>query len=114
MSIISVENLDRIYIGTIIKENRLSNGMTQSELAEALDVDSSYISKIERGKGLSLSLVVSIARILDFSLDDIVPGKNKDRIAEVGRLCARYSNNEIDLFIGAGKGAIEAYRRMHK
>ena len=50
-------------IGKRIKDLRKKNQMTQEQLAEAVDVDISYISKIENNhvRNISLSLACELA-----------------------------------------------------
>lgn len=56
-----------------IKKYRIIKGFTQEELAKAIGVDSSIISKFEKGKVLpSLARLQSIADVLGVSLDDLV------------------------------------------
>ncbi len=57
-------------IGTLIQENRQSRGMTQSELAKALNTSQSAINRIEKG-GQNISLEM-LARISDVLSSQIV------------------------------------------
>jgi transcriptional regulator with XRE-family HTH domain len=60
-------------IGRNIKAARTRLGVTQSELAEALDIDSVTVSRIETGAQLpSLDRLDQIARSLDVSLASLV------------------------------------------
>ncbi len=59
-----------IKIGAKIRERRLQMGRTQDYLADYLDIDSSHISNIERGRcKVSLTALVGISNALDCSVD---------------------------------------------
>lgn len=47
-----------------IKEMRLKKNMTQSQLAELVGKDKTQISKIERGRNLTISTIVQIVEAL--------------------------------------------------
>jgi len=71
---------DEIYVevGQHVAKLRMARGITQTQLAETLDVSPSYISCIEHGKrGLSMKRIVEIADALDASCDDILRGPRK-------------------------------------
>lgn len=60
-----------------IKAERYRKGVTQSELAEKIDVSESTISLIERGvQTLSIFLVYDISRFLEIDINDLL--KNID------------------------------------
>lgn len=70
-----MENLNYIEIGKRIKLKRKELKLTQENLAEVIDVSSSYISEIERGCGVcSLPTIVKIAKTLDLGLDYLIFG----------------------------------------
>ena len=58
--------MDYVKIGKRIKEVRLSKGLTQEYLAEQLDIDPSFVSRIENGhnKG-SLETYAKICKMRD-------------------------------------------------
>ena len=45
------QNADAYFIAELVKEKRLEANMTQQQLAEKLNVNRTYISKIERAVG---------------------------------------------------------------
>lgn len=60
-------------IGENIKEIRISQGMTQNELAAALNITQSMVSQLERGtKTLTLPLGVQLAQVLHTTLDELI------------------------------------------
>lgn len=60
---------------------RKAQGMTQEELAEALNISLEHLSKMERGKrNPSIDLVVAIACYFHVSTDYLLTGKDHDMI----------------------------------
>ncbi|MBU5469160.1 helix-turn-helix domain-containing protein [Falcatimonas sp. MSJ-15] len=60
-------------IGENIKEIRISQGMTQNELAAALNITQSMVAQLERGtKTLTLPLGVQLAQVLHTTLDELI------------------------------------------
>lgn len=90
-------------IGKRVRELRKSKRLSQIELAELADVSETYISYIECGKKkASLSILVSIANVLDVSMDELLVGnqinKRYDYQTEIHELiagCNRYEQRII-------------------
>ncbi len=60
-------------IGENIKEIRISQGMTQNELAAALNITQSMVAQLERGtKTLTLPLGVQLTQVLHTTLDELI------------------------------------------
>ena len=67
--------LDYKLIGLRIREKRKNCGYTQEELAEALGISATYLSRIENGRrNLSLDLLVDLCRELRVGIDSIIFG----------------------------------------
>lgn len=67
--------MNKVKIGSRIREARLHKGFTQEALAEKADIGASYLSDIERGvKFPSLSMFITIVEALDVSADNILRG----------------------------------------
>ena len=67
-------------IGQRVKEYRIKACLTQSELAEALDVSTGYISQIECGHTqVSLNRLDSIASIIDTKISEIANEQSKQQ-----------------------------------
>lgn len=65
-------------IGERIREKRKQKGMTQAELAKAVQVNQSMITQIERGtKSLSVGLGIELARALDCTLEELAKAQEK-------------------------------------
>lgn len=61
-------------IGGRIRRARLMAGMTQEELATALAVDRTRLSKIEQGRlGLEIGLLLRVAEVIGVPLAQLVP-----------------------------------------
>ncbi len=61
-----------------LRRLRFNAGLTQEQLGDRSGVVASTISRLERGQGdPSLSTVVAIARALDASVTDLLPGQGE-------------------------------------
>ncbi len=61
--------------GERIRQLRIQSGYTQNELAENLNIDQSYLSRIESGrKGCSVDLFVQFSELFHVSLDVLILG----------------------------------------
>ena len=59
--------------GEQIKELRLKMGMTQNDVAQALDVTPGYICNVENGRtAMSLRILIYYAKLMNISLDSLV------------------------------------------
>ena len=59
--------------GEQIKELRLKMGMTQNDVAQALDVTPGYICNVENGRtAMSLRILIHYAKLMNISLDSLV------------------------------------------
>ena len=57
-------------IGAKIREQRMYKKITQEKLAELVDISTTYLSGIERGKKIpSFKVMIDIAKELDMSFD---------------------------------------------
>lgn len=66
-----------IGIGQRVKMKRLELGISQKDLAEAVNIDYSYVSHIESGtRNISIETAIDIAKYLGLSLDYLLTGEN--------------------------------------
>lgn len=80
----SVENTENY--GSLIKELRIKNGLTQNQVAESLGVTPGYISNVENNRtAMSLRILTFYARLVGCSLDSLV-----------GELEPEYSETALD------------------
>ena len=62
--------MDYIKLGERIRQERLKLGLTQSKLAEDLDISDAYMGHIERGdRSLTLSTLIRLVNRLHVSVD---------------------------------------------
>lgn len=80
----STENTENY--GTLIKDLRIKNGLTQNQVAESLGVTPGYISNVENNRtAMSLRILTYYARLVGCSLDSLV-----------GELEPEYSETALD------------------
>ena len=59
-------------IGARIKDIRTKMGLTQEQLAEKIEINSKYLSSIERGlENPTLNTLIKLSESMDVNLDDI-------------------------------------------
>lgn len=59
--------------GTLVKNLRIKNGLTQNQVAEALGVTPGYICNVENNRtAMSLRMLTYYARLVGCSLDSLV------------------------------------------
>jgi UDP-N-acetylglucosamine 1-carboxyvinyltransferase len=119
----------KTQIGKLIQETRLSRGLTQAQLAKALDTSQSAINRIERGgQNISLEMLARISDILSSSIvslnrsgkiDFQINGGRKlsgeievktSKNAAVGLLCASLLNHGTTIIRRVAR--IEEVNRM--
>ena len=59
-------------LGEVIKSRRTDLGFSQEILGEKIGKQDSFISRIERGSEIQLSMLVKLANALDMSLADLL------------------------------------------
>ena len=66
---------DQDAFGSRLKEMRKKRGLTQEQLAEALNISTPHLGNIEIGKrGISVDLLVEVSDILNVSVDFLIRG----------------------------------------
>lgn len=94
-----MDNLDYHAIGARVREFRLRRGLSQEDLAGAVNVTASFIGQIERGEKIaSLNTVSKLANALDTTMDYIALGVRN-----------RCSQQSCELYRDLKK-ALDAYR----
>lgn len=77
---------DNYIYGKRIKELRIQMGLTQNEVAAALEVTPGYISNVENGRtSMSLRMLIYYSKLADMSLDSLI-----------GRIEPEYTEAAID------------------
>ncbi|MDR1753782.1 MAG: helix-turn-helix domain-containing protein [Eubacterium sp.] len=96
--------IDFHIIGKRIKYYRKIKGITQAQVADALDVSVSYISQIERGVAeVSLSRLDEIANIIHAKIENLVADtdENSEQYlnSELFQLIKRWEPQKRDLLV---------------
>lgn len=88
------DNINYKKIGALIRKLRIQKGISQIELARAIDVSQTHMSNIENGNtGISLWTAVKISRVLDCSIDSFA---DEERYAKEQKYTVN-SDNRIDI-----------------
>ena len=65
--------MEKENYGTLVKNLRIKNGLTQNQVAESLGVTPGYISNVENNRtAMSLRMLTYYARLVGCSLDSLV------------------------------------------
>ena len=68
--------MDLVKIGRFISECRKEKGLTQSQLAEKLNITDKAVSKWETGKGMpDVSIMIELCDILGISVNELLSGE---------------------------------------
>ncbi len=104
-------------LGEQIRKQRKSKGYTLEQLAEMLDVSTTFIGQIERAKGIpSLETLVKIANALEVSVDSLLFGSLNTKAGDshfmgrVAELTEDFSEREKDILLKN----IELFYQMKK
>ena len=85
-------NYDMEKSGERIRQLRIRNGLTQEKVANVLNIDQSFYTRIETGKkGCSVDLFIQLSALYDVSLDFLILGKfigNLSKEADMAQLKA--------------------------
>lgn len=78
--------MDKERTGKLITELRKEKGMTQKQLADALNVTDKAVSKWERGLSFpDISMLEPISEVLGISIMEILAGERKDESDTISR-----------------------------
>ena len=73
-------NYDMKRSGAYIQSLRIQKGYTQNELAKALNIGQSFLSRIETGqKGCSVDMFIQLSELFHVSLDALILGIEPDK-----------------------------------
>lgn len=69
--------------GERIRHLRIKSGLTQEKIAEELNVDRSFYSRVESGKkGCSIDLFIRLSELFQVSLDYLILGRYPSALPE--------------------------------
>lgn len=97
--------MNRKVLGKRIREERIRIGLTQEQVAEFIDVSTTYIGFIERGeRSVTLEKLILLAECFHVSMDSLILGTSvpKETTAEEDQLLFlwnRASPEEQDLIL---------------
>ena len=78
-------NYDMKRSGAYIQNLRIQKGYTQGQMAKALNMDRSYLSRIESGaKGCSVDLFIQLSEFFHVSIDSLILGMEQDDVLKHG------------------------------
>ena len=87
---------DPIEFGRRLKKMRKERGLTQEELAEALNISTPHLGNIEIGKrGISIKLLIKVSDVLNVPVDFLLRGTDsqclqiKPLLAQIRELLAQ-------------------------
>ncbi len=92
--------MDQMKIGSFLKALRKEKGITQEQLAEALNVSGRTVSRWETGSNMpDISILVDIADYYDISIPEIIHGERKSEIMnkeerEIAQTMSDYATTE--------------------
>lgn len=67
----------KMEIGKRIRNFRITNNLTQAQLAESLDISTNFVSEVETGKkNISLEILCRLCQNYNLSADYILLGKD--------------------------------------
>lgn len=111
---INTEEIDdfRRTICDKIRAMRISKGMTQGDLAEAVGIGRSHICRIESGKfNFSLSHLLYIMKVLGIESIDILKPGEQMKTKKRGRKKAEPNTKDFSVFIGNLDQSIDALEK---
>jgi len=93
-----------VAIGKRVQVARRARNMTQNELAEALNVTTPFLSRVERGKqAMNILTLKQICDILDVSADRILRNNSKESLgltdSELAAMLADCSSGEREALL---------------
>lgn len=96
--------MDYMRLGQRIREERLKLNLTQSQLAESIDISDTYIGQIERGeRSLTLDTLVRLVNRLgvtiDYLLKDSVETTNDNIISQFRQIIDSQSDKRKQMAI---------------
>lgn len=79
-------NYDMKRSGAYIQNLRAQRGYTQNELAKAMNINQSSLSRIELGaKGCSVDLFIQLSEFFHVPIDSLILGMERNNALEHGR-----------------------------
>jgi transcriptional regulator with XRE-family HTH domain len=91
-----MKNDQRIVLGKLLREKRVSLGISQVELAEKLNITQGQIGKIERGEvGISIERLSELSLVLKTSMVELIVEADYDTIPDKVKEKYQFSTNYV-------------------
>ncbi len=107
--------INKNAIGRIIKTARIKNDLTQEELAEAVEISSNYLSKVERGLNMpGADVLLKIAERTGLKMEDfgILQSKHEQpAILEIGNILSNCDKKTYKLILAVVKTIVTEMRK---
>ena len=100
-------------IGKRCREARLAANLTQEKLSELLDVNSQFISDVERGRvGVSLLTLRDLSETLGVSTDYLIKGSScaSENKLTLGNRCINLSDSELPIMEQGIDAILKAFK----
>lgn len=105
--------MNTLEIGRKIREQRMYKKLTQERLAEIVDISTTYLSGIERGKKIpSFKVMVDIANALDMSFDFML--SNEIEVLQDNKISLELHEFEIMLEMLKEKDLINQFIQLSR
>lgn len=92
--------MDAQTIGKFISLLRKENGMTQTTLADKLNISNRTVSKWEHGDGFpDITIMPELAQVLGVSVDELLKGKRTDNTVRITEVENRDNLDNIFLIV---------------
>ena len=89
---------DLSNIGTKVRKERRSKGLSQSELSKNLGISASYLNLIESGRRtITVPLLIKIGNELGISLKDLTTESNKRLLSDVMEVLSNELFEDLDI-----------------
>ena len=89
---------DLSNIGTKVRKERRSKGLSQSELSKNLGISASYLNLIESGRRtITVTLLIKIGNELGISLKDLTTESNKRLLSDVMEVLSNELFEDLDI-----------------
>lgn len=103
--------MDRISLGKRLREERLHCGLTQEQVAEAVNVSTTYIGLIEHGeRSVTLDKLVALSQCfhvsVDFLLQDSIPLKGSIQEKQLLTLWHTATESEREMILSVIRSMI--------
>lgn len=110
--------MDQNALGQRIRKERQNLNLTQEQLAEKINVSSTYIGFIERGeRSLTLGKLTLLANVLgvsvDYLLSDSVPPSNSANEKQMLKLFSSASEKDQELILEVAKTILHHSEKIH-